>query len=128
MMNAAAVAIELYLKCLSAELVFTTIDDEIGGYHVTAASTLKGLCPPAHLAREPDVFRGDLDRTFPARSQGLALRGALQRCDGAFAASRYPFERGAGLTKYPLSLLMTCSRFFGEYVAKLEPTDRIQWR
>lgn len=37
LMNTAAMAIELYLKCLSAELEFTAINDDIGGYMVTSA-------------------------------------------------------------------------------------------
>jgi hypothetical protein len=127
LMNVAAIAIELYLKCLSAELEFTAIDDDIGGYLVTAAPQ-RGHNLLVLLDKIPDDIRTDLESAFRTRSGALELRDALSRCDGAFAASRYPFERGADLTTYPLHLLMQCSEFFSELVAKLEPHDRIQWR
>lgn len=124
LMNAAAVAIELYLKCLSAELKFTSIDDDVGGYLVTATPK-HGHTLVTLLDHAPDDIRADVESEFRDRSSDLELRDALSRCDGAFAASRYPFEHGTDLTKYPFDLLMRCSEFLAEFVAKLEPHDRI---
>lgn len=75
----------------------------------------------------PSDIRADLERAFIIRSGRLELTDALRQCDGAFAASRYPFEHGADLTSYPLDLLMQCSTFLAGFVSTLEPHDRIQW-
>jgi hypothetical protein len=126
LMNTATMAIELYLKSLSAELVFTPIDDAIGGNRVTVAPAF-GHRLTALLEKVPADVRGGLEHAFTNRSGGLTLHAAFERCEGAFAASRYPFELGAHLSKYPLDLLMNCSAFLCDYIGALEPVDRIEW-
>ena len=76
----------------------------------------------------PDDIRTGLDREFRAETAGPGLRDALSTCDGAFAASRYPFEQDADVTRYPFELLTRCSNFLAEFAAKLGAHDRIQWR
>lgn len=127
LMNVTAVALELYLKCLSAELEFTAIDDPVGGYVVT--TTPKWGHRLVELFEHiPDDIRTDLEVAFRAQSGGLELKASLSRCDGAFEASRYPFERDADPTSYPLFLLIQCSEFLAAFVSTLEPHDRILWR
>lgn len=127
LMNVDAMAVELYLKCLSAEVEFTAIEDDIGGHLVTSAPKRGHVLVPL-FDQIPGDLRAALEREFRTRLEGLELRDALRRCDGVLAASRYPFERDADLTKYPFDLLMRCSEFFADFVATLQPHDRIQWR
>ena len=63
LMNNAIMAIERYLKSLSAELVFAPIDDAIGGYRVTVAPAL-GHRLTALLEKVPDDVGGGLERAF----------------------------------------------------------------
>jgi excisionase family DNA binding protein len=127
LMNSAAVAIELYLKCLSAEKVYT---DAGGGWSMISAA------PPEHthvLTKLLDKVGGDLqdelDHAWRAEptSGALSFRDALRQCEGAFDTSRYPFEPNSDLLKYPLQLLMGCSHFLQQFVAKLQTTETIQY-
>jgi len=46
--------------------------------------------------------------------------------EGAFEASRYPFEPDSDLSKYPPDLLMGCSHFLQQFVATLQTRETIQ--
>jgi len=127
LMNTAAVAIELYLKCLSAEKVYT---DAGRGWSKVSATPQVGH----DLTRLPDKVEADLrdeiDRAFSAEFPafgGLSFRAALERCEGTFEISRYPFEPDHDLSKRPMALLMECSHFLQQFVSKLHTRETIQW-
>ena len=91
LMNAAAVAIELYLKCLSAELVRTPVGDASFVVSVTLAQ--KGHVLTELLDKVAGDLRQDIERAFQTECPdcgGLSFRDALEQCEGAFTASRYP--------------------------------------
>jgi hypothetical protein len=106
LINVAAVAIELYLKCLSAERVYAY---ESGGEATISAAPTER----SHQLRKlldkagPDLGK-DLDRAFRAQSAqycNLAFPDALTKCEGAFEASRFPFEAKHDISKYSLELV-----------------------
>jgi hypothetical protein len=126
-MNTASVAIELYLKCLSAEKVYS---DGGRGWSIISASPQFGHGLTTLLDKVEVDLRDELDRAFSAESaasMGLSFRAALEQCEGTFEASRYPFEPQHDLSKCPLALLMGCSRFLQQFVAKLRTRQTIQW-
>ena len=126
MINVAAVAIELYLKCLSAERVYESIGGGVST--VSAAPAEQSHRLKKHLDNAGPDLGKDLDRAFRAQSVqycNLPFRDALILCEGAFEASRYPFEAKHDIRKYSLELINSCSQFLGEFVTKLEPKVRI---
>lgn len=130
LMNVAAVAIELYLKCLSAELVHTPDEDFPNGFIVSAAPTRWGHKLASLFAEIPDDLKRDIESEFKighSNVTGQTFLETLKRCDGAFAESRYPFEKGKDITKYPLGDLMLISEFFSVFVSKLPPKEYIEW-
>jgi hypothetical protein len=132
-MNTAAVAIELYLKCLSAEKLHVPTGDVSGCVTVHAAPVLagrKGHELAALFDEVPDEVRDDLERAFRKfnSATGDSCRDMLAQCEGAFAASRYPFEAGSHLSSFDLSTLMRLSEFLHKFVAGLEPRETIQWK
>lgn len=127
LMHLAAVAIELYLKCLSAEEVRT---DAGGGWSIISAA------PPEHthaltklLDKAGDDLQDELEHAWRAEPTvgALSFRDALGQCDGAFDTSRYPFEANRDLSKCPLVLLMGCSHFLQRFVGKLQTKETIQY-
>jgi len=71
----------------------------------------------------------ELDHAFRVELSAfrdLSFRDALQQCDGVFEESRYPFEPNSDLSKYPVGLLMACSNFLEQFVAKLQTREAIQ--
>jgi hypothetical protein len=133
-MNVAAVAIELYLKCLSAELVHTRDDGFPGLFLVTAAPTLtgrKGHDLTALFGKLSDDLKQELEAAFQTErpnATGHTFLEMLKKCEGAFAASRFPFEHGMNISKYPLGDLMFSSEFLSRFVSKLPPKEYIEWK
>jgi hypothetical protein len=128
LINMAAVAIELYLKSLSAERVYESIGGGVST--VSAAPAEQSHRLTKHLDNAGPGLGKDLDRAFRAAHSvqycNLAFRDALIQCEGAFKASRYPFEAKHDIRKYSLDLINSCSQFLGEFVAKLVPAVRFR--
>jgi hypothetical protein len=112
LMNTATVAIELYLRCLSAEKVYS---DSAGRGPTRSAK-------PAILRSHVLTTLHDDLSTFG----GLSFRDALSQFEGAFHESRYPFEPDSDTSKHPLALLMNCSNFLQQFVAHLQTKDKIR--
>ncbi|HYE76218.1 MAG TPA: hypothetical protein VEF04_22925 [Blastocatellia bacterium] len=130
LINVAAVAIELYLKCLSAELVHTPDEDFPGCFIVSAAPTRWGHKLAPLFAEISDNLKRDLENAFQTERPNVAGRTfleTLKRCEGAFAESRYPFEHDKDISKYPLNDLMFISEFLSGFVSKLSSKEYIEW-
>jgi hypothetical protein len=133
LINVAAMAIELYLKSLSSQSVHIPVEDFPGLSKVTATPSLRG--PKGHkLVALLDKCQNDLIRELEAgfRTEysgegNLSLREALEQCEGAFAASRYPFDHGMNLSNHPFRILMATSEFLTKFVGKLPHRERIEW-
>jgi hypothetical protein len=127
LMNTAKVAIELYLNCLSAEKVYT---DACGGLtNISAKPSIRGHLLTTLLDNIDSITRQELDRTFADEFSGcgsFSFRDALRRCEGTFQESRYPFKSSSDASKYPLGILMACSHFLHQFVAKLQTKDEIR--
>jgi hypothetical protein len=134
LINVAAMAIELYLKSLSAQSVHTPVEDFPGLSKVTAAPSLRG--PKGHklvalLEKVQNDLIQELEAAFRTECGGagnLTFREALEQCEGAFAASRYPFDHGMNLLSYPFRILMATSEFLTKFVGKLPHSERIEWK
>jgi hypothetical protein len=126
LMNSAAIAIELYLKCLSAEKVYTPAR---GDWSIVSARPEYGHVLTTLLDKVESNLRDELDRAFQSSPRALgaiSFRDALVQCEGAFQTSRYPFEASSDLSNYPLEILMGCSHFLQQFVAKLPTKEMIQ--
>jgi hypothetical protein len=93
LMNTATVAIELYLKCLSAEKVYT----DAGGDWATISSTpsMRGHVLTTLLDNLDSGMEQELDGACQGQLSafgGLSFRDVLSRCEGAYQEFRYPFE------------------------------------
>jgi len=128
LMNTAAIAIELYLKCLSAKNVYTDAGE--GWAAVSAESTKHGHDLILLLDEIGDDLQDQLACAFRAELPdfgGLSFRDALGRCQGAFEESRYPFEATSDVSKCPLGLLMGCSHFLQQFVGQLPTKETIRY-
>ena len=120
LINNAAVALELYLKSLGALAVYTPVSSSSGVSIVTAEAEVKGHCLFDLLESIPDDVRQSLEWAYKARHTGRVLRDDLEQYEGLFAASRYVFEKGKKLDKYPLSPLMDLCSFLRDFVSKMK--------
>ena len=112
--NTSAVAIELYLKSLSA---FTIYTEDGEGFIVNARAAGGHLL--TNIAKNiPDDVKTELDAAFLA--SGLIQHGTLDeilaRLGNTFMESRYPFENGHNVRRYELSLMEAFPRYLAEFV------------
>jgi hypothetical protein len=127
LLNTAAVAIELYLKSLSAEKVYS---DAGGGWaNISSKPSMRGHVLTTIFDNIDGDLQAELEGTFGIQLSAfgvISFRDALSRCEGAFQESRYPFEPASHASKYPLGLLMACSDFLRQFVAKLQTVEKIR--
>jgi len=125
LLNNSMVAVELYLKSLSAKKIYRPVENsdwsEVHAEPKKAGHELSKL-----LAAIPDEFREPLEREFRER-HGVELPVTLSDYEGLFNKSRYAYEEHCDIGKYPLSPLMTVSAFLRDFVAQMQPVERIQW-
>lgn len=127
--NAAAMAIELYLKSLAAEKVYAPDPNPAGGSEVRAqaAATKHEL---SYLYDAMDAkLRVDLERAFAGSAgfTGTSLRDSLLKCGGAFVESRYPFEPGKDVSRFDLSTLNRIAAFLADFIADLPRSETVEW-
>jgi hypothetical protein len=78
----------------------------------------------------PDV-RHSLINAFDAELRARwnkDLQSVLAELEGAFLATRYPFEHGIDITRYNLDHLIGLADFLGRFARSVQPTDRIEWK
>lgn len=129
LMNTSAVAIELYLKCLSAEKVYIPCEDGVEGQLVHSEPAIRGHSLTVLFDKIPDDVRCDLAQAYEERKAAASgdLRHNLSLFEGAFMTTRYPFETQADLSAINLRGLMSLSSFLREFVAAIEHRETIQW-
>ena len=118
--NNAVVALELYLKSLGAIAVYTPGPSSPEVSIVTAKAEVKGHSLIDILESIPGDVRQPLEQAYTAGHTGRVLRDELKQYEGLFAASRYAFEKGTHLDKYPLPLLMDLCSFLRNFVSKMK--------
>jgi hypothetical protein len=89
-MNTAAVAIELYLKCLSAEKVYT---DAGRGWSIVSATPQRGHVLTALPDKVEGVLRDELDRAFQAELLHSGASHFGMHFNSAKARLKYPVIR-----------------------------------
>ena len=127
LMNTAAVAVELYLKCLSAELIHVEDEQMPEVSRLYAEPARRGHNLVALLDAMPPDVRCSLINAFRAR-WNKDLQRVLTELEGVFLATRYPFECGIDITRYNLKHLMGLADFLGRFARSVPPTDRIEWK
>jgi hypothetical protein len=129
LMNAAIISVELFLKSLSSESIFVP-ESTFGGYNVYALPQVKKHTLIELYESIPEDIRNELDSRFRASQLALSassLSEMLGTYEGLFAVSRYPFEEGSDIRRYPVTLLIELASFLRSFAISLRPVDRIDW-
>lgn len=134
LMNTACMAMELYLKCLSAELIY--VEDKLmleasRVYAAPAITSKQGHGLVGLLNAMPLDVRLSLINAFDAElgpRWNKDLQSVLAELEGAFMATRYPFEHDIDITRYNLQHIMGLADFLGRFARSVQPTDRIEWK
>jgi hypothetical protein len=128
--NAATIAVELYLKSLTSESVHLPVKREINVARVYSKPAVANhLLAEIYDAIKPEL-KTDLDEQFRLAGIGRAgesLRDTLLRFRRLFAISRYPFEPEADTGGFDIHLMMQLSEFLHRFVAQQKPLDIIEW-
>ena len=130
LMNTAAVAVELYLKCLSAELIYVEDDLMPKSSRVYAAPEIGHGLVALLNAMHQDT-RDSLNNAFNAEIKARwnkDLRSVLKGLEGAFSATRYPFEYGTSIRRYNLTELIELTDFLGRFARRLPTKNDIEWK
>ncbi len=116
----AAIALELYLKCLGAEDVYKPEDPRIPGlYTVHAKAVRNHKLVKNLLQRIPADTKNRLTDASEANSlsqQEGFFEQLLDRFEDLLVTSRYPFEEGCRVDCYPLSSLPDLLRFLRKFI------------
>ena len=119
--NCAAMAIELYLKSLAAERVYSEADED-GIAEITAKPLLHGH-NLVKLFEKIDVdIRNKIEKLFSEQNPkiGISFLEKLRECEGVLEASRYPFDKNVRkISEVNNSVLHGCSELLSFYVKSL---------
>ncbi len=119
--NCAAMAIELYLKSLAAERVYTGADQD-GISKITAKPLLHGH-KLVNLFKKIDVdIRNKIEKLFRERNHKIEISflKKLKECEGVLEASRYPFDKNVRkISEVNNNVLHGCSELLSFYVNSL---------
>jgi hypothetical protein len=127
--NTAAVSIELYLKSLSAERIYTP---DVDMPEMSKVSSYPAKAGHALLEQFGEISTEIRDKLVAAYNAKLRpelkddLETALQKIDGAFSASRYSFEPGTDVSKYSLPHLMGLAKFLREFVRSIPSRETFE--
>ena len=129
LLNASAVAIELYLKCLSAEVIHTPLEDDLGTHIVSAEAIANSHHLVSLFDAIPDEVRCNLTKAFEKSNDTCSkcFRDALGALKGVLEYSRYPYEPARHLEP-DIPKIMWISAFLHEFVDSLEPREWIEWQ
>ena len=130
-MNAAVMAIELYLKCLSAEVIHVPEEepvktDEVKSYRVYAQAKAGRHDFKRILCGIEDDIQRQLKASYEAKTN-RKLQDDLLPIGDALTKSRYPYEHCMDPTDVDFRALMLLSPFLRSFVNNLEPRETIFW-
>lgn len=129
--NAASIAVELYLKSLASQSIHVPVSDCMDAARVYAKPEVANHHLQAVYDAIDDEIKSELEEQFRLSGMGQAsenLKELLGRHHKLYAISRYPFEPGANISSFDINLLMELSSFLHEFVSQWEPVDKIEWR
>jgi hypothetical protein len=129
LINTAAVAIELYLKCLSSEVIYTP-DDQMDGWHtVTAKPQRFGHTLGEILNKIPRHHQLEIQQTYADKhaNDSRTFEDVLGSLEGAFMESRYTFEKNRNVARYSLNDLKNVCELLSKYVTDIKYKETIHW-
>jgi hypothetical protein len=131
LVNTAAISIELYLKSLSAERIYTADTDMPEISTVSAYAERTGHCLKTLFDAISEDIRIELTTAFddelrPELNQDFVT--ALEKIEGALVVSRYPFEPTAAIADYSADHLAGIAKFLRSFVKSLPVESLIEWR
>jgi hypothetical protein len=122
--NAAVIAVELYLKSLNATTVYSKINDPDGFRQLHS----RAMSRDHHLSGQYEDLDFDVrsklsdawltadDFSFEPRTLPLLLK----EFDGVFQKTRYPFEENNGVDDVNIGRLIDLARFLKEFIYEHE--------
>ncbi len=126
MMNAAAMAIELYLKCLAAKVIHVPEGASPQASLVYAQASARGHQFAKMFRRIDDDIRSRMEAIY-VKATDREFQHDLRTIEDALVATRYPYEPDNDLLRVSFETLMSISEFLQNFVASLEPRETIQW-
>jgi hypothetical protein len=129
-LNCAAVSIELYLKCLSAERIYTRDAVMPEGSIINVQPSLHGHALVPLFEMVNDELRKKIIEEYDALLRPELkddFTTALSKCDGVFMDSRYSFEPGVDIRKHELRRVRGIAKFLRDFV-RSTPTKEFVWR
>lgn len=127
MMNAAAMAIELYLKCLAGEVIFAPEGDDPKSSVVCAQTSTREHEFSKIFCKIDEDLRCQMRSSY-LKTAGGELNQHLSTIEDAFVVSHYPYEPDKNLSRASLQILASISKFLRNFVASLESRETIQWK
>ena len=127
LINTSTIAIELYLKSLSSEVI-NTPKNSIGNMSVqTAKPQQVGHTLVKIFKKIPENYVAEMNKGYALihSNDSRSFEVVLNSLEGAFKQSRYPFEEGADISKYSLNDIKNVSQFLSDYVNDLEVKEAI---
>ena len=134
-MNVAGMAIELYLKCLAAEIIHIPEDDDIRtgnpeiddvkSSRVHALANTGGHNFRDILCEIKGNIRGQLESSYEAETK-RKLQDDISKISDVLVISRYPYESENDPSGVDYQTLMSLSAFLKHFVDRLEPTEVIR--
>ncbi len=127
MMNIATVAIELYLKCLCSEQVFTPVDSVDRINIVTAKPQKRGHDFIKIFKKIPEAYRCELTKQYNSffENDSRNFEHVISELEGAFMQSRYPYEADCDVSRFNLQDLSKLCEFLSDFVSNLQVTDTV---
>jgi len=126
LMHSASMVIELSLKSLASELVYTPLENDACGSTVTAKPAVRRHRLIELFEVIDPILRDGLVSAYQ-KALERGLQDDLQHCEGLFEASRYPFEAKHDFARYEINVVCSLSSFLFRHVSSLEPTELIEW-
>lgn len=129
LINTAAVAIELYLKCLSSKVIHTQNEKIDSMFLVSAKPQQRGHTLVNIFKKIPEEYRLQITEKYTSSycDNYRNFEAVLESLEGAFQESRYPFEKDYEITKFKLNDIRNICLFLSSYVGHLEVKETVHW-
>lgn len=127
LINAATVSIELYLKCLSSEVVFTPEGTVDNMFVVTAKPQQFGHKLVSIFEKIPKKYQTKINQNYASifSNDSRSFKHVLKSLKGAFMQSRYPFEKEHDISNFSIKDLGNVCQFLSDFVSNTEVKETI---
>jgi len=127
LVNVGAVGVELYLKCMIAEVVYTPDPWDAELSLVMAKPQIIGHNLGKIFENLSSKVRRKINQNFKIEypASHSSFREFLRKVEGAFVRSRYPFDSAKGISMYRLQEIEIVLEFLQNFVSNLEVEEWI---